>query len=280
MGYAPFSRRNKEKHHWGLQHLSRCRPGYGTPIEGMLGLHTTHSACTVSALPPLLIFPHTVEAGRSGYDPKGGKEGQNICTLLETHCPTFLLRQGPGAHHCTHHGMDGDDMWGPQSTTWKSPTEALSHGPSRRLYARRGKGILQGQHVAMVTMDVQGPFDALLKNRLLHRMRDQGRAAPAIRMIDRFLSDRQVRVRLGMTTTSSYPVQCGTPQGSPLSPVLYTLYLAELMQQDTIHRFGYADDIYLYRIASTLDSCNELIARDIRQINSWSCDNKIAFPWR
>ena len=52
----------------------------------------------------------------------------------------------------------------------------------------------RGQHVAMVTMDVQGAFDALLKNRLLHRMRDQGWGASVIRMIDCFLSDRQVRV--------------------------------------------------------------------------------------
>ena len=36
------------------------------------------------------------------------------------------------------------------------------------------KAFSRGQHVAMVTMDVQGAFDALLNNRLLHRMRDQG----------------------------------------------------------------------------------------------------------
>jgi hypothetical protein len=31
-----------------------------------------------------------------------------------------------------------------------------------------------GKHVTMVTMDVQGAFDALLKNRLLHQMAKQG----------------------------------------------------------------------------------------------------------
>ena len=49
------------------------------------------------------------------------------------------------------------------------------------------------------------------------------------------------------------------------------------MQQDTTHRFGYADDICLYRTASTLDRCNELIASDIRQINRWSCEQRISF---
>ena len=98
-------------------------------------------------------------------------------------------------------------------------------------------------------------------------MRDQGCSTSAIHLIDCFLNKRQVRVQLGRTTTPSYPVHCVTPQGSPLSPVLYTLYLAELMQLDTTHRFGYADDICLYRTPSTMDRCNELNAGDIRQIN-------------
>jgi hypothetical protein len=78
-------------------------------------------------------------------------------------------------------------------------------------------------------MDVQGAFDALLKNRLLQRMGKQGWPAPALSFIQKFLTDRQVQVRLGRETTLDYPVPCGTPQGSPLSPVLYTLYLAELL---------------------------------------------------
>lgn len=77
--------------------------------------------------------------------------------------------------------------------------------------------------MAMVMMDVQGAFDALRKNRPLHRMRDQGWAALAICMVDCFLSDWRVHVRLGRTTTPSYLMHCGTPQGSPLCPALYML---------------------------------------------------------
>ena len=78
----------------------------------------------------------------------------------------------------------------------------------------------KGQHVTMVTLDVQGAFDALLKNRLLHRMAQQGWPQRTILFVNSFLTDRRVQVRLGQTTTPSYPVACGTPQGSPLSPVL------------------------------------------------------------
>lgn len=86
-----------------------------------------------------------------------------------------------------------------------------------------------GKRVTMVTMDVQGAFDALLKNRLLHRMAQQGWPPACIRFVDSFLTERRVQVRLGNETTPRYPVACGTLQGSLLSPILYTLYLAELL---------------------------------------------------
>ena len=139
------------------------------------------------------------------------------------------------------------------------------------------KAFSMGKHVTMVTMDVQGAFDALLKNRLLHRMASQGWTANALHMINSFLSNRRVRVRLGKATTPEHRVQCGTPQGSPLSPVLYTLYLAELMTQDTQHRFGYADDICLHRATHSLDSNVSLLAADIRAIQEWGRQNHIAF---
>jgi hypothetical protein len=136
---------------------------------------------------------------------------------------------------------------------------------------------VRGQHVTMVTLDVQGAFDALLKNRLLHRMAQQGWPQRTILFVDSFLTDRRVQVRLGQVTTPSYPVACGTPQGSPLSPVLYTLYLAELLSIDTERRFGYADDICLYRASHSLDKNVQPLAADLRQIRSWGAANKVTF---
>jgi ribonuclease HI len=135
----------------------------------------------------------------------------------------------------------------------------------------------KGQHVTMVTLDVQGAFDALLKNRLLHRMAEQGWPQRTILFVNSFLTDRRVQVRLGRVTTPSYPVACGTPQGSPLSPVLYTLYLAELLSVDTKRRFGYADDICLYQASHSLDENVQLLAADLRQIRAWGTANKVTF---
>jgi len=139
------------------------------------------------------------------------------------------------------------------------------------------RAFAQGKCVTMVTMDVQGAFDALLVNRLLHRMKAQGWATEALQLTNSFLTERRVRVRLGKSITPSHTVQCGTPQGSPLSPVLYTLYLAELINAGGKLRFGYADDICLYRAAHTPEESNLLVAKDVRDVIQWGDDNRVAF---
>ena len=90
-------------------------------------------------------------------------------------------------------------------------------------------------------------------------MTKQGWLLPLLTLVRSFLSDRKVRVRLEKAITPEYKITYGTPQGSPLSPVLYMLYLAELLSQDTTLRFKYADDICLYRAITSLDTNIELL---------------------
>ena len=44
------------------------------------------------------------------------------------------------------------------------------------------------------------------------------------------------------------------------------LYLAELLARDTTLRFGYADDICLYRATGSLNNNVQLLASDVRDI--------------
>ena len=126
----------------------------------------------------------------------------------------------------------------------------------------------------MVTLDdVQGTFDALLVKRLLKPRLP----LPLLQLINSFLTGRQVRVRLEEATTPCCGVACGTPQVSPLPPVLYMLCLFELLIQDTTLRFGYADDVSLFRASSSLDENVRLLAADIHQVVAWGADNKVFF---
>src|SRR5438045_6464376 len=100
-----------------------------------------------------------------------------------------------------------------------------------------------GSQVTMITIDVLGDFDALLAKRLLAHMTKQGWPLPLLKLVQSFLTNWKARVRLEKSTTNYHNVECGNPQGAPLSPVLYMLYLAELIAKDTTLHFVFADDV-------------------------------------
>ncbi|RAL64779.1 hypothetical protein DID88_001376 [Monilinia fructigena] len=55
------------------------------------------------------------------------------------------------------------------------------------------------------------------------------------------------------------------------------LYLAELLNQDRSLRFGYADDIAIYRASKSVESNVTMLKRDVRQVMRWGAENKVAF---
>jgi hypothetical protein len=76
----------------------------------------------------------------------------------------------------------------------------------------------------LVTMDIQGAFETVMRNRLVLRLREQGWPDHLARWVGSFMVGRSARVRYQDTLTPSSPPQCGLPRGSPVSPILFLLY--------------------------------------------------------
>ena len=95
----------------------------------------------------------------------------------------------------------------------------------------------------LVTMDVKGAFDAILPNRLILRLRQQGWPVFLIWWIYHFVSHRKALVRFQDAKTEPAELPCGLPQGSPISPILYPLATTPIYSlPGATERYGYADD--------------------------------------
>ncbi|RKK50820.1 hypothetical protein BFJ69_g18007, partial [Fusarium oxysporum] len=104
----------------------------------------------------------------------------------------------------------------------------------------------------LVTMDIQGAFDTVMRNRLVLRLREQGWPDYLARWAGSFMSGRSARVRYQDTITPSSPLQCGLPQGSPVSPILFLLYTKPIYRLgNPWGRFGYADDTAILSVGDT-----------------------------
>lgn len=138
---------------------------------------------------------------------------------------------------------------------------------------------LSQQKVAtLVTMDIQGAFDTVMRNRLILRLRQQGWPTALVKWVASFMQDRAASIRYQDITTPSTPLQCGLPQGSPASPILFLLYTEPIYRLgEQTGRFGYADDTAILRIGRTLKETVELASADIQQLVTWGSANGISF---
>ncbi|KAI0993264.1 hypothetical protein K3495_g14920, partial [Podosphaera aphanis] len=136
----------------------------------------------------------------------------------------------------------------------------------------------QGWASTFVTLDVRGAFDAVLHNRLIWRMESQGWPKPILKWTSSFLQNRRVQVRFQGGVTTPKELMCGVPQGSPISPLLFLLYMAEPMRSgNVISRFSYADDIGILGFGRTISESAAVAQKEIDSLSKWAQENAVLF---
>jgi hypothetical protein len=86
--------------------------------------------------------------------------------------------------------------------------------------------------LSLISFDVKGAYNGVCKERLLLRLQARGIPPLIVRWIDAFCSERTAMIQVnGYTSPKQSLRQAGLPQGSPLSPVLFLFFNADLVQQ-------------------------------------------------
>ena len=87
-----------------------------------------------------------------------------------------------------------------------------------------------GLRTGMLLFDIQGYFDNINRERLAQLVADLGFATEIISWTKAFLSERTVRLKFNSHVSDPFSLEVGTPQGSPISPVLSSLYTHALLR--------------------------------------------------
>ncbi|EAQ83638.1 hypothetical protein CHGG_10042 [Chaetomium globosum CBS 148.51] len=84
---------------------------------------------------------------------------------------------------------------------------------------------------SLLQLDISGAFDTVNHTRLLATLRDMGFPRWLVLWTRNWLTGREATLLFDGKTAAPTAIRAGVPQGSPLSPVLFILYISSLYKQ-------------------------------------------------
>src|SRR5207253_2660235 len=108
---------------------------------------------------------------------------------------------------------------------------------------------------------------------MVQRMYDQKWPHHVVKWVESFLIKRTAAIMLQAYTQKQTATAGSLPQGSPVSPILFMLFLSPLLKERgeraICTRRGYADDILLTISSNSLKYNTKLLKTDLKRSLEW-----------
>ena len=132
------------------------------------------------------------------------------------------------------------------------------------------KAIDEGKEVRVVFCDISKAFDRVWHRGLIHKLFQIGIRDDLLTWFKNYLTNRQQRVVLHNTNSDWKSLSAGVPQGSILGPLLFLIYINDIVNDISSEIRLFADDTSLYIIVDNPVASAAAINGDLRLIHTWS----------
>ena len=136
------------------------------------------------------------------------------------------------------------------------------------------KSMDSGGVAGAVLTDLSKAFDYLNHELLIAKLNAYGFSRSALLFIHSYLTDRKKRVKVNGSFSTWTKTLLGVPQGSVLGPLLFNIYLNELLMfLEKTKVCNYADDTTIYACGPKIEAVIAHLEHDALQLTKWFPNN-------
>ena len=142
------------------------------------------------------------------------------------------------------------------------------------------KNEIDGKYTPVnIYIDLSKAFDTLNFDILLHKLHHYGVTGVSLELIKSYLTNRKQYVKFKTLESHYMDVKSGVPQGYILSPLLFSIYINDIVTASKKLKFlMYADDTTIYFHLEDFSGINveENVSNELNKVTSWLSLNKIS----
>ena len=129
----------------------------------------------------------------------------------------------------------------------------------------------------MIFLDIQKAFDKIWHSGLVYKLKRIGINGDLLKLIESYLKHRSQRVVLNSSFSEFLDIVSGVPQGSILGPLLFSIYLNDIVDNISCPISLFADDTSLLELQTSWGLVENNLNLNITKLEPWSRKRKLSF---
>ena len=151
---------------------------------------------------------------------------------------------------------------------------STSHGISK-LHDNIIENLEKKMVCAVLFIDLKSAFDTIDHGILAKKLHHYGIRGNILKLLISYLENRKQYIKSDDIVSALVSVLCGVPQGSVLGPLLFIIYINDIVNCSKLGSILFADDAAMVLQHSSLKHLQRQLNAEVNKLNQWFIANKL-----